>query len=55
MDAADEKPEDENVDSYLSIEDGNSDHRTMPFKNLKRISGTNSRNENKGKIFMDLC
>lgn len=50
MDAADE-----NVDSYLSIEDGNSDHRTMPFKNLKRISGTNSRNENKGKIFMDLC
>ncbi|KAI5447987.1 transcriptional corepressor LEUNIG isoform X1 [Lathyrus oleraceus] len=47
VDVADEKPEDENVDSYLSIEDGNSDHRTMPFKNLKRISGTNSRNENK--------
>ncbi|CAI8591125.1 unnamed protein product [Vicia faba] len=47
VDAADEKPEEENVDSYLSIEDGNSDHRNMPFKNLKRISGTNSRNENK--------
>lgn len=52
VDAADGKPADENVESYLSIENGNADHRTLPFSNLKRISATNSRNENKGKIFM---
>jgi len=55
VDAADGKPADENVDSYLSIENADADLRTLPFSNLKRISGTKSRNQNKGKIFMDVC
>nr|XP_012575073.1 transcriptional corepressor LEUNIG-like isoform X2 [Cicer arietinum] len=54
VDAADGKPADENVESYLSIENGNADHRTLPFSNLKRISATNSRNENKGFSFQEV-
>jgi len=30
------------------------DHKSMPFSNLKQISGTNNRNKNRGKIFMDV-
>jgi hypothetical protein len=55
VDAADGKPADENVDSYFSIENGNADHKTTPFSNLKRISGTDMRSGNKGEIFMDEC
>jgi uncharacterized lipoprotein YehR (DUF1307 family) len=55
VDAADGKPADENVDSYLSIENADADLRNLPFSNLKRIPGTKSRNQSKGKIFMDVC
>nr|ABD32372.2 Lissencephaly type-1-like homology motif; WD40-like [Medicago truncatula] len=48
VDPADGKPADENVDSYLSIENADADLRTLPFSNLKRNSGTKSRNQNKG-------
>jgi hypothetical protein len=39
----------------VSTENADADLRTLPFSNLKRISGTESRNQNKGKIFMDVC
>jgi len=60
VDAADGKSEYENVDSYKkitknSIDNADADLRTLLFSNLKRISGTKSRNQNKGKIFMDVC
>ncbi|PNY09379.1 transcriptional corepressor LEUNIG-like protein [Trifolium pratense] len=38
---------DENVDSYLSIENGNADHKTTPFSNLTRNLGTDRRSGNK--------
>jgi len=60
VDAADGKPAYENVDSYKkitknSIDNADADLRTLLFSNLKRISGTKSRNQNKGKIFKDVC
>ncbi|XP_057429035.1 transcriptional corepressor LEUNIG-like isoform X3 [Lotus japonicus] len=48
QDCADAKPADENVESFLSFEDEPADNRIEPFSNLKRISATCSRNENKG-------
>ncbi|GAU50896.1 hypothetical protein TSUD_387220 [Trifolium subterraneum] len=54
VDAADGKQADENVDSYLSIENGNADHKTTPFSNLKRNSGTDMRNGDKGFSFQEV-
>ncbi|WJX22303.1 hypothetical protein P8452_11623 [Trifolium repens] len=54
VDAADGKPAEENVDSYLSIENGNADHKTTPFSNLKRILGTDKRSGNKGFSFKEV-
>ncbi|XP_027338133.1 transcriptional corepressor LEUNIG-like [Abrus precatorius] len=52
-DEADGKPEDENVESFLSFENENADHRTAPFSNLKRIS-TTCKIENKGFSFEEV-
>lgn len=52
MSATDGKPVDENVESFLSFENEHADHGIVPFNNLKRISTTYSRNENKGNISM---
>ena len=49
-DVADGKPVDENVESFLSFENEHADHRVAPFSNLKRISATLNKNENKGNI-----
>ncbi|CAL0334416.1 unnamed protein product [Lupinus luteus] len=52
--AADGKPVDENVESFLSLENEHADHIIVPFSNLKRISTSCSRNENKGFTFEEV-
>ncbi|XP_061341517.1 transcriptional corepressor LEUNIG_HOMOLOG-like [Gastrolobium bilobum] len=54
VDAADGKPVDENVESFLSLENEHADHRIVPFSNLKRISATYGRNEKKGFSFEEV-
>ncbi|KAK7302808.1 hypothetical protein RJT34_13704 [Clitoria ternatea] len=53
LDAPDGKSVDENVESFLSLENEHTDHRIVPFSNLKRLS-TRSRNENKGFSFEEV-
>ncbi|KAE9599272.1 putative transcription factor WD40-like family [Lupinus albus] len=52
--AADGTPVDENVESFLSLENEHADHIIVPFSNLKRISTSYSRNENKGFTFEEV-
>ncbi|TKY71717.1 Transcriptional corepressor LEUNIG [Spatholobus suberectus] len=52
-DAAVEKPDYENVESFLSFENEHVDHKVAPFSNLKQISAT-CRNENKGFSFEEV-
>ncbi|CAL0300903.1 unnamed protein product [Lupinus luteus] len=52
--AADGKSVDENVESFLSLENDHADNRIAPFSNLKRISSSYSRNENKGFSFEEV-
>ncbi|XP_019440238.1 PREDICTED: transcriptional corepressor LEUNIG_HOMOLOG-like [Lupinus angustifolius] len=51
---ADGKPVDESVESFLSLENEHADHIIAPFSNLKRISTSCSRNENKGFTFEEV-
>ncbi|KAI4296766.1 hypothetical protein L6164_036692 [Bauhinia variegata] len=45
VNAEEDRPVDENVDSFLSNENENADNRGVPFSNLKRISATCNPNE----------
>ncbi|KAL2579602.1 hypothetical protein AAZV13_15G070900 [Glycine max] len=52
-DTANGKPMDENVESFLSLENEHADHKIAPFSNLKRTSAT-CRNEKKGFSFEEV-
>ncbi|KAH1103060.1 hypothetical protein GLYMA_13G237900v4 [Glycine max] len=52
-DTANGKPLDENVESFLSLENEHADHKIAPFRNLKRTSAT-CRNEKKGFSFNEV-
>ncbi|KAK7412357.1 hypothetical protein VNO78_03812 [Psophocarpus tetragonolobus] len=52
-DAANGKPLDESVESFLSLENEHTDHKIAPFSNLKRTSPT-CRNDKKGFSFEEV-